>query len=136
MKRIYLSGNMTPNTDHYFEWCKEFQQYMWSIEEYACSMPLDHHITDAQFIVRHDLARLKASDLVAVNLNVLDKSHHLTGVVVEIYEAYKQDKPVYTFGDCEHISEQANSPWISQFITRHFETMEDLMIFLQFDDTF
>jgi nucleoside 2-deoxyribosyltransferase len=136
MKRIYLSGNMTPNMDHYFEWTTEFAQSMHDIEEYVLSTPIEQEIHDAQFIVRHDLARLKASDLLVANLNVLDNSHHLTGVVVEIYEAYKQNKPVYTFGDYENISEQADSPWISQFITKHFVTMEDLVVFLKFDDTF
>lgn len=133
MKRIYLSGNMSPSIDYYFAWCQSFAEQV--NDMFSCTMPIETVEYSPQFIVHHDLARLKASDLVVANLNVLDKSHHMTGTVVEIYEAYKQNKPIYSFGASEFISDQATSPWMSQFITKHFETLDDLITFIRFDDT-
>jgi len=90
---------------------------------------------DGQFIVQHDLARLQRSDVLVVNSGVKYLEDHLTGAVVEIYEAWKQNKPVYSFcGEGLVQSEQFKSPWVRQFITKQFKNMEDLLYYLRFNE--
>jgi nucleoside 2-deoxyribosyltransferase len=132
-KTIYLSGNMTPDPDIYYDWVKRFTSNE-HLDMYKFSHATDT-FNDSQFIVHHDLARLKHSDILVANVGVLNASHHLTGLVVEIYEAYKQNKPVYTFvSDDLIISEQAKSPWLRQFITKEFSSEEELVAYLIFDE--
>ena len=132
-KTIYLSGNMTPDPNVYYDWVKRFSSNA-NLDMYKFSHAKDT-FSDGKFIVRHDLARLKHSDILVANVGVLDPSHHLTGLVVEIYEAYKQNKPVYTFvSDDLIVSEQAKSPWVRQFITKEFSSEEELVTYLIFDE--
>lgn len=131
---IYVAGNMTPTFDHYQSYADKLLHNL-KDSNYKCSIANPKIQETAKFIVHHDLARLKKCDLVVANLGVKDTSHHLTGMVVEIYEAYKQNKPVYTFvDDGLKYSEQSKSPWIQEFVTRHFESYEDLVDFLLFDE--
>jgi nucleoside 2-deoxyribosyltransferase len=90
---------------------------------------------ESKFIVRHALARLNKSDIVIVNLGISDLNHHLTGVIVDIYEAYKQGKLIYAFtGVGKKRSTQAKSPLVDTFITKEFESLEELLTHLQFDE--
>lgn len=136
MKRIYLSGNMTPDPSYYQTWTAELRRKLSAYsDQYVTSASVVDEEVSNQSIVNHDLARLKMSDLVVVNTSVAQFDHHLTGVVVEIYEAFKQNKVVYTFGDNQRVlSEQIDSPWIEQFVTRHFYNMSDLIQFLLVDN--
>lgn len=131
---IYVAGNMTPDTSVYTSYANQLNTDLQD-SKYKCSIVNVDAQLSAKFIVHHDLARLKKCDLVVANLGVKDTTHHLTGMVVEIYEAYKQNKPVYTFVDSGlKYSEQSKSPWIQEFVTRHFESYEDLIEFLLFDE--
>ena len=76
---------------------------------------------------------LKKCDMVVINLSV-ENDAHLTGAIVECYEAIKQGKVVYAFTGDKPRSEQANSPWLRSFITKEFGSMEELVTFLQFDE--
>lgn len=136
--RIYLSGNMTPNVEFYNEWTNKLKNILSYGKNLNVSIAKNKEIKyfdDKKFIVRHDLARLKRCDAVVINLGVTDLSHHLTGAVVEIYEAYKSGIPVYAFcSDNALLSTQSSSPWIEEFITKFFYTEEDLVNFLRYDD--
>lgn len=134
MKKIYLSGNMSPCADYYYNWTNDVHSAL-SDSGYECSISAFKDPSKGRFIVRHDLARLTRCDMVVINLSLMDEAYHMTGAVVEIYEAYKQGKPVYAFTeeDCPR-SPQANSPWMSEFITEEFESLDDLIYFLQFED--
>lgn len=132
--RLYLSGNMSPSSDYYYVWTEKLKESLENAGyEFSISMLKDP--SQSKFIVQHDLARLKRCDCVVVNLNVFNSSYHLTGAVVEVYEAYKQGKAVYAFSDPDiPVSEQGDSPWMDQFITARFDSMEDLIAWLQFED--
>jgi hypothetical protein len=124
---IYLAGNMTPTPVHYKEWTLRM----------GVSLASRYRTTESKFkdgekfIIRQDLGRLKNSHMVVVNLGVSDVSHHLTGLVVECYEAYKQHMPVYAFVSKEmQRSQQANSPWLKYSITQEFENELELIKYL------
>ena len=129
--KIYLTGNMTPIADYYKKWTKEFKDSL--LDNYDCAIAVQK--TDQKFIVRHDLARLKKCDILVINFGVLDIRNHITGAIVEVYEAYKSDIPVYAFTE-ENVqrSEQADSPWIQHFITHEFKSPDDLILHLLFDE--
>lgn len=61
-----------------------------------------------------DLARVRESDLVVVNLEGLNKS---IGSIIECYEAYKNNIPVLAFGNNDDYPEL--HPWVQCCITRH-----------------
>lgn len=129
--KIYLSGNMTPSAEIYDTWTSLFEEHLSLFDTpFECSASKLKDPFDGKFIVHHDLARLKNCDIVVANLSVTDKAHHLTGAVVEIYEAYKQNKPVYVFYGDGVKSEQASSPWIQQFVTKEFEHLTDVLEYL------
>lgn len=131
MKKIYLSGGMTPDQSYYRKWTQDFKNKTFSY--FKCSVPTKIEDYDNKFIVQHDLHRLRNCDFVVVNLEVKDTSHHLTGTVVELYEAFKQNKAVYAF--CDGLeSQQASSPWMEQFITKKFDSSKSLLEFLLLEE--
>lgn len=132
---IYLSGNMTPSPKYYDEWTRNFAKSLQLYtDKYYCSK--SEPKVGAKLIVQHDLARLRKCDIVVANLGVTDKKHHLTGMIVELYEAIKQHKVVYAFtGDGMKRSDQANSPWMSEFISYEFDCEDDLFQHLQVSES-
>ena len=69
--------------------------------------------------------------MLIVNLGVTALEHHLTGLVVECYEAHNQHMPVYAFTSKElKRSQQGDSPWLQQFITKEFESERELTDYL------
>ena len=133
MLNIYLAGNMTPDAMHYDAWTTKFISVLDGWDGPARSGVANQHLS-GRMIVRHDLARLRKSDILVVNLAVEDPRNHLTGMVVEIYEAFRLGIPVYAFTDGYHRSEQADSPWIQEFITHEFQDVEELLHHLQFNE--
>jgi len=129
---IYLSGNMTPSPEFYNSWTEKILHKVES--KFRCTH--SKYKEGINFIVQTDLARLKNSHILVVNLGVQDKSHHLTGSIVEIYEAFKRNIPVYAF-TCDNLirSEQADSPWIQSFITKEFNSEIELVRYLMVDET-
>lgn len=132
-KRIYLSGNMTPDPKIYTEWTIDFQIALDHVEDYEISRSTGTIGETPRFIVRHDLARLSRCDILVVNLGVMNQFVHLTGLVVEVYEAYRMGIPVYAFTEGMR-SPQADSPWISEFITKEFPNKNALLDFLMYED--
>ena len=65
-------------------------------------------------IMNYDLARVRESDLVIVNLDRLSTS---IGTIIECYEAYKKEIPVLAFGEREDYENL--HPWIQCCITRY-----------------
>lgn len=124
---IYLAGNMTPSAENYYNWTDRISEklklkFRSSISEFK---------TGEKWIVRQDLGRLQNAHMVIVNLGVTDSTHHLTGLVVECYEAYKQNMPVYAFTSQEfERSQQGNSPWLQYSITQEFTTEDELIEYL------
>lgn len=130
-KRAYLSGNMTPTTLAYMMWTSRFENDEILGESYEFSGSKMGHDKTPRMIVRHDLARLSRCDLLILNLGLSDISHRLTGAVVETYEACRMGIPVYAFtADGFKRAPQADSPWVSEFITHEFESEEALVDFL------
>lgn len=124
---IYLAGNMTPSAENYYKWTDRISEklklkFRSSISEFK---------TGEKWIVRQDLGRLQNAHMVIVNLGVTDSAHHLTGLIVECYEAYKQNMPVYAFTSREfERSQQGNSPWLQYSITQEFTTEDELIEYL------
>ena len=124
---VYLAGNMTPDPTFYSKWTQNLVEKLSSKFRLSPS----RFKNGTKFIVEQDLGRLKNAHMVIVNLGVTDTNHHLTGLIVECYEAHKQNMPVYAFtsNDLKR-SNQANSPWLESFITHDFETEENLVRYL------
>lgn len=70
------------------------------------------HKTEKE-IMLFDLAHVKSSDIIIVNLDGVNTS---IGTCIELYEAYKREIPILAFGTDE-IYEQIH-PWIKECITR------------------
>ena len=131
---VYYSGNMTPSYEMYYHHGKLLQEGISS--KYVLSLPdIEDFFHNEKFVVRHDIARISKSDLLVLNLGLTDTNHHLTGSIVEVYEAYTQGIPVYAYTPEDMVrSKQANSPWLKHFITHDFGTYEDLVDFLLFQE--
>lgn len=135
MRKIYLSGNMSPDPQYYQDWTSQMADDLEG--HYICSISKFKAAAESKYIVHHDLARLKVCDILVVNLGITEQHHHLTGAVVEVYEAFKQNKPVYAFWDDSSDivrSQQASSPWIQEFVTNEFYDYEDLIDHLKFEE--
>lgn len=129
---IYLSGNMTPSPLFYNAWTDRFAEKTKPKFRLTKSNP---KVGD-NFIIHTDLARLKNSHILVVNLSVSDINHHLTGAIVECYEAFKNNIPVYAF-TCNNMkrSLQADSPWLKSFIAKEFDTEQELVRYLLLEET-
>ena len=124
---IYLAGNMTPSTENYYNWTDRISKKL----EHKFRSSISEFKTGEKWIVRQDLGRLQNAHMVIVNLGVTDSAHHLTGLIVECYEAYKQNMPVYAFTSQEfERSQQGNSPWLQYSITQEFTTEDELIEYL------
>lgn len=124
---IYLAGNMTPDPKVYTNWVLNFSEDV--SEKYRATF--SNFKTDSKFIIRQDLARLTNAHILVANIGVTDLSHHLTGLIVECYEAFKQNIPVYVFvGHGLKRSQQADAPWLQEFITKEFTSEENLKTYL------
>lgn len=73
------------------------------------------HQTELE-VMNFDLAKVKNSDILIVNMDGLNTS---IGTCIECYEAYKQGIPVLAFGSKELY--KGLHPWIQNCITRHDE---------------
>lgn len=71
-------------------------------------------------IIMNNLVYLKKCDLMTVNLEYIDKS---PGSICEMWEFWRQQKPILTFG--EYIKD-IKYPHILGIITQHFESLEEL----------
>ena len=128
---IYLAGNMSPSPKYYNIWTNRITGKL--SKKFRLSP--SNFKQGTKFIVRQDLGRLNNAHILVVNLGVSDLSHHLTGLVVECYEAYKQNIPVYAFVSDELArSQQADAPWLSEFITHEFENEDNLVKYLLEDE--
>ncbi len=76
------------------------------------SFDVKRHQTEDE-IMKFDLARVKESDLVVVNLEGLNVS---VGSMIECYEAWKNDIPVLAFGNDKDY--ETLHPWVQCCITR------------------
>lgn len=82
------------------------------------------HQTEIE-IMNFDLARVKESDLVVVNLDGLSTS---IGTIIECYEAYKREIPVLAFGSDEDYENL--HPWIKCCITRHDKNYKECINYI------
>ena len=124
---IYLAGNMTPSAENYYKWTDRISKKL----KLKFRSSISKFKTGEKWIVRQDLGRLQNAHMVIVNLGVTDSAHHLTGLIVECYEAYKQNMPVYAFTSREfERSQQGNSPWLQYSITQEFTTEDELIEYL------
>jgi len=128
---IYLAGNMTPSPIHYNAWTDKMVAYL--ERRYRCSA--SNFKSGNNFIVQQDLGRMKNAHMLIANLGVAETEHHLTGLIVECYEAFKQNMPVYAFvSDNLKRSQQADSPWLQSFITKEFANELELRNYLLTED--
>lgn len=129
MRQIYLAGNMTPSSEYYHSWTRDFAELL-DFTKFRTTVAKDSIKTD-KFIVRHDVARLLKSDILVANLSVSNKEAVFTGLVAEMVYAYENNIPVYTFTDEDMMTpRQAQSPWIKYFVTAHFDSWESMVEFL------
>lgn len=64
-------------------------------------------------VMRFDLAHVKSSDIIVVNLENVNTS---VGTCIELYEAYKQEIPILAFGTDE--TYEQTHPWLKECVTR------------------
>ena len=83
------------------------------------------HQTELE-VMKFDLAKVKSSDILIVNLDGLNTS---IGTCIECYEAYKKEIPVLAFGSEELYSNL--HPWIQCCITRHDKTYLDTVQYIK-----
>lgn len=83
------------------------------------------HQTEEE-IMKFDLAKVKNSDIVIVNMEGLNTS---IGTCIEVYEAYKREIPVLAFGSNQLYEEL--HPWIQCCITRHDETYKKTVKYIK-----
>lgn len=118
---------MTPNPDYYDLWTYDFSKKVKSKFRTTSS----NFKQGSKFIVRQDLGRLRNCHILVLNLGLESVNHHLTGAVVEVYEAYKMGIPVYAFtGEKRVRNSQADSPWLQEFISKEFISEQDLVDYL------
>lgn len=129
---VYLSGNMTPDSTHYYDWVSEFSRAFTDSDRYTCTFSKQK--ASAKFSVEHDLARLSRSDIVVANLGISNQEHSIASVIIEIYEARRQGKIVLGFVSGNTRSTQASSPWVSEFLSHEFPTMQDVIDYLIHED--
>lgn len=77
-------------------------------------------------VMKFDIARVKESDLLVVNLDGLNSS---TGTAIECYEAFKSDIPVLVFGD--EFTYNNLHPWIQNCITRRDESILETVEYIK-----
>lgn len=76
--------------------------------------------------MQFDLAHVKSSDIVIVNLDGLNTS---IGTCIELYVVYKKEIPVIAFGTNEMY--QNLHPWIKEYITRVEKTDEQVVEYVR-----
>lgn len=77
-------------------------------------------------VMKFDLSKVKKCDILLVNAKGLNTS---IGTCIEIYEAYKQEIPVLTFGDSDDYENL--HPWIKCCITRHDKNFMDTVEYIK-----
>lgn len=128
---IYLAGNMTPDPLIYNAWTDKLSSRLTPKFRPSAS----NYKSGNSFIIGQDLGRLKNAHILIVNLGVDDLNHHLTGLIVEVYEAFKQNMPIYAFTSDNLLrSKQADSPWLQSFISNEFKSQQELIDYLMSDE--
>lgn len=124
--KIYLGGRMTGLTlEEMNSWRLSIESIIEKLMEFKDNYEINI-INPVQFynfenkahksekeVMLYDLAHVKSSDILIVNLEGLNSS---IGTCIEIYEAYKCNIPILAFGNNE-IYEQIH-PWLKEYITR------------------
>lgn len=77
-------------------------------------------------IMNFDLAKVRESNLVVVNLEGLNTS---IGSIIECYEAYKNNIPVLAFGNNDDYPEL--HPWVQCCITRHDKNYQECINYIR-----
>lgn len=77
-------------------------------------------------VMKFDLAKVKSSNIIIVNMKGLNTS---IGTCIEIYEAYKQEIPILAFGKKEEFNNL--HPWIQNCITRHDENYSEIIDYIR-----
>ena len=135
---IYLAGAMTGLTFEEMNTWRENVKILLNEREELKDITLDVinpvmyfnfdkkiHQTEME-VMKFDLAKVKSSDIVIVNMNGLNTS---IGTCIELYEAFKQEIPVLAFGDDNLFN--GLHPWIQNCITRHDETYFDTVNYIE-----
>lgn len=135
--KIYLAGAMSGLTyEEMNAWRNKIARNIEFMEEiYECVIevvnPVDYynfrtprHQTERE-VMKYDLAHVKSSDIIVVNLSGLNSS---IGSCIELYEAYKNDIPVIAFGSDEDYKKL--HPWVKEYVTRYEESEEDVRTYI------
>lgn len=135
--KIYLAGAMSGLTYEQMNiWRNKITQHINLMEEiHDCITdvvnPVDYynfhtprHQSERE-VMKYDLAHVKSSDIIVVNLDGLNNS---IGSCIELYEAYKHDIPVVAFGSDEDYKKL--HPWIKECITRYEESDKDVSTYI------
>lgn len=129
---IYLSGRMSgvPHDEmmysrnkvaSYLEFLIKTMDADWKVANpaYFYNYKNNAHKSDKE-IMQFELNLVKNSDVVLVNIKDINES---IGSCIEVYEAYKNDIPVITYGEDEdwHVVH----PWIKECVTRREKTYDE-----------
>ena len=124
--QIYLAGKMSGlSYEQMNQWRIDFDKYIKTIVddykiELDCVNPVNYfNFEEMKYqsheeIMKFDLAKVKSSDIIVVNLNGLNTS---IGTCIELYEAYKKEIPILGIGSDEVFNNLY--PWLKVFITRY-----------------
>ena len=74
-------------------------------------------------VMDYDLMHVNDSDFLIVNLDQINTS---TGTQIEVYDAWKSNKPIFAFGECENLH-----PWINRCLTRKEKDYKDIIDYLE-----
>ena len=136
--QIYLCGKMTGLTiEDMNMWRRCFKDTINHISDNVGAKikivnPCDYYNFECERyqtqleIMKFDLARVKDSDLIVVNLDGLDSS---IGSSIECYEAWKRDIPVLGFGNHEDYDKL--HPWVQCCITRYDENYKECINYIR-----
>lgn len=129
--KIYLAGAMSGLTyEQMNEWRKSIKKRMLFLSDiYSCPTIIINPVSYYNFrtprhqnereVMQYDLTHVRTSNIIVVNLSGLNNS---IGSCIELYEAYKNDIPVISFGSQEDYEKL--HPWIKECITRNEKTIE------------
>ena len=136
--KIYLAGKMSGlEFDEMYEWRKHLREKLLTCADCASyKLSVINPVVYFNFeneryqsekeVMDYDLAHVSTSDIIIVNLDGLNTSD---GTKYELKEAYDNGIPVIAFGEND-IYEKLH-PWTKLYITRHEDTVENVIEYIQ-----
>lgn len=137
--QIYLAGKMSGlSYDEMNKWREDFRHSLDSTAYYAGKSVFvvnpvkyfnfeEKRYQTEEEVMKFDIAKVRKSDLVVVNIDGLSES---IGTCMELYEAYTKNIPVLAFGLTREDYDKLH-PWIKVCITRYDDEVTELLDYIR-----